>query len=461
MPVRRRVGDDADVVVVGGGPAGAATAAWCARYGLDVVVLDKATFPRDKVCGDGLTPRAVAELQRLEVDTTGWHRVTGLRLVSGDHEVEVPWPQVSTSADHGLVRPRTGLDDALLAHARTAGARVHEGWAARRLVQDAAGRTVGVAAQQVAGAASTAGDRPGTSSTPGPGAVRGGRQAGGATRTWRAPVVVEATGVAARLAVAAGRERASDRPLGVAVRGYLATARHDDRWMESHLELWSGEPGRSQRLPGYGWVFPAGDGTANVGLGTVHSSPARQSAAGVDHRRALEAWTTTLADRWGSAGPGAGAPVLSRLHGTRAAALPMAFNRTPLYADGLLLVGDAGGMVSPFNGEGIAYALMAGRIAAHSIATARRSPADGARERELGRYAEAVRAELGGYFSLGRVFVRLIENPAVMHWCTRYGVRHEALLRAVVRLLADAYEPRGGDLVDRTIATLARLAPRA
>jgi len=442
--MRRQTGDDADVIVVGGGPAGAATAAWCARYGLDVVVLDRARFPRDKTCGDGLTPRAVGELQRLGVGTDGWHRVDGLRLVTTDREVEVPWPLVSTSADHGLVRPRAVLDDSLLSHARAQGARVHEGWAARGLLRDGSGQVVGVTAQRArepgADRRRAVGDGP-----------RGERTADAETRTWRAPVVVEATGVSARLAVAAGRERAADRPLGVAVRGYLPTDRHDDRWMESHLELWAGEPGRSERLPGYGWIFPAGDGTANVGLGTVHSSPARQSAASVDHRRTLAAWGGTLAPRWGSA----------PMAGTRAAALPMAFNRAPLYADGLLLVGDAGGMVSPFNGEGIAYALMAGRVAAHTIATARRGRTAEARERELARYGDAMRADLGGYLTLGRVFVRLIENPAVMRWCTRHGLRNRALLRAVVKLLADAYEPRGGDLVDRAIAVLARSVPRA
>jgi len=424
------VHDDADVVVVGGGPAGAATAAWCARFGLDAVVLDRARFPRDKVCGDGLTPRAVGELQRLGVDTTGWHRVQGLRLVTSLREVEVPWPLVSTSADHGLVRPRTGLDAAVLDTARAAGARVHQGWSARSLLRDAAGRATGVEAVEV--------DERGRRTD-----VR---------RAWRAPVVVEATGVAARLAVAAGRDRAADRPLGVAVRGYLPTARHDDGWMESHLELWSGEPGRSRRLPGYGWVFPAGDGTANVGLGTVHSSPARQSASRVDHRGALDAWLPTLAPRWGEPGP---------LHAVRAAALPMAFNRGPSYADGLMLVGDAAGTVSPFNGEGIAYALLAGRVAAHAIARARRRATDAGREEALADHGRLLHAELGGYFALGRVFVTLIEHPAVVRWCTRYGVREAALLRVVVRLLADAYEPRGGDLVDRTLAALARLVPPA
>lgn len=426
-------GLSADVIVVGAGPAGAAAAAWCADAGLSVQVFDKARFPRDKICGDGLTPRAVAELHRLGVDTSGssWHRLKGLRLIADDRQLELPWPEVSTTADHGLVRARFDFDHVLVGHARKYGAQVNEGMKVLGPLHDAAGtRIVGVRVQPV--------DERG--------------RAAGHVQQWRAPVVVVADGVSARMAVAAGRPRLDSRPLGVAVRGYLPIPRHDDQWLESHLELWSGQPHHSTRLPGYGWIFPLGNGLANVGLGTVHSSPQRQSAAGVDFSATLEAWRATLNPVWGD-GEFTDPP--------RSAALPMSLNRTPLYADGLLLVGDCAGMVSPFNGEGIAYALLAGRLAAHAIIRSALRQGATARDELLGQYASSVQQELGGYYALGRVFVRIIENPEIMRLCLRVGIRSEALMRVVVKLLADSYEPRGGQISDRVISALSRAAARS
>lgn len=145
----------------------------------------------------------------------------------------------------------------------------------------------------------------------------------------------------------------------------------------------------------------------------------------------------------------------------RGAALPMGFNRSPLYSRGTFLVGDAAGMVSPFNGEGIAYGLQAGRVAAESIAQARTRVTDDARERTLATYAERMRADLGGYYTLGRLFVRLIEHPAVMRACVRYGLPRPVVMQFVLKLLSDCYEPRGGDWVDRVIAGLTRVVPKA
>ena len=103
----------------------------------------------------------------------------------------------------------------------------------------------------------------------------------------------------------------------------------------------------------------------------------------------------------------------------RGAALPMGFNRTPHYTRGVLLVGDAGGMVNPFNGEGIAYAMESARIAADVVAQALSRPDEAARERALQAYPQVMKDALGGYYTLGRVFVRLIGNPTVMKLATR------------------------------------------
>jgi flavin-dependent dehydrogenase len=137
----------------------------------------------------------------------------------------------------------------------------------------------------------------------------------------------------------------------------------------------------------------------------------------------------------------------------------MGFNRTPHYARGLLLVGDAGGVVNPFNGEGIAYAMETGRLAAEHLAQALARPAGPARERVLSAYRSALRAEYGGYYRLGGVFVKLIGNPAVMRLATKYGLPRPTLMRFVLKLLANLTDPRGGDAADRVITALTRLAP--
>jgi geranylgeranyl reductase family protein len=427
--------DDADVIVVGAGPAGSAAAYWCASAGLTVLLLEKASFPRDKVCGDGLTPRAVKELVAMGVplrESDGWIRNLGLRVIGGGHRLELPWPELSSYPSYGLARSRMNLDHALVDHARAAGAKLLERTQVTGAVLDErTGRVVGVTARPVDDA---------------------GRRAGEAV-TYRAPVVIAADGVSARLGLSLGLEKRMDRPMGVAVRTYFRTPRHDDGWMESHLELWDGAPGRSNLMPGYGWIFALGDGTANVGLGSVASTPGGAAAA-TDYKSLFARWMANAPAEWEFTPDTQVGPV-------QGAALPMGFNRTPLYTRGLMLVGDSGGMVSPFNGEGIAYALQAGRVAADAVVQADARGTADAKERALATYARTMRDDLGGFYTLGRYFVRIIEHPQVMRLCTRYGLPRPLVMRFTLKLLSDCYEPHGGDLVDRVIAGLTRVVPAA
>lgn len=416
---------DADVIVVGAGPAGASTAHYLALTGLDVLVLEKATFPRDKICGDGLTPRAVAELIRMGVDTTGWARNYGLRTYGGGHCVEVPWPELQSMPNYGLAASRVVLDEALIRHAQRSGAHLKEGVTVTGAIRHPrTDRIVGVTAR-----------------------TSGSKQA----REYRAQYVVDAGGVSARLATSVGREKKFNRPMGVAHRVYFESPRAADLMMESHLELWEGEPGKSDLMPGYGWIFAVGDGLVNVGLGSL-SSTAKPS--GLDYRKMFENWMRNVPAEWGFT------PENQRGK-LRGAALPMAFNRTPHYADGLLLVGDAGGMVSPFNGEGIAYALQAGRLAADALSQALSRPTRTAQEAALTLYPKAMSEELGGYYSLGRIFAALIERPEIMHLCVKYGLPRPALMRLVMKLLSDCYDRSDGDWMDRLISSAAKAVPRA
>ena len=210
--------------------------------------------------------------------------------------------------------------------------------------------------------------------------------------------------------------------MGVAVRSYYTSPRHDMAWLESWLELWDGRPGDSNLLPGYGWIFPLGDGTVNAGLGMLNTSAV---FAKTDYRQLMRRWLDGTPEEWGYR-------EANRLEPIRGAALPMAFDRGPLYADGLLLVGDAAGMVSPFNGEGISYAMEAAEIAARQVADAR-ARGFGSRGAELALrgYQSAMRAEWGGYFRLGTIFVKLIGNPRIMRLCTNHGLPRPGLMRLV------------------------------
>ncbi|MGY4645477.1 menaquinone-9 beta-reductase [Cellulomonas sp. URHB0016] len=425
--------DDADVIVVGAGPAGSAAAFHCASAGLDVLLLEKASFPRDKICGDGLTPRAVAELVRMGVpirEQDGWIRNTGLRVLGGGHRLELPWPELSSYPSYGLAKSRMSFDHTLASHARSAGAKLLERTNVTGPLRDErSGRVVGVSARPVDDDGRRAGDEV----------------------VYRAPVVIAADGVSARFATGMGLEKRMDRPMGVAVRTYFRTPRHEDPWMESHLELWDGEPGRSNLMPGYGWIFSLGDGTANVGLGSVSSTAA---ATKVDYKALFAAWMRNAPAEWEFTEDNQLAPV-------RGAALPMGFNRGPLYGNGLMLAGDSAGMISPFNGEGIAYGLQAGRIAADAISQGLARGTAAGRERAFATYQRRMKDDLGGYYTLGRQFVRIIEHPQVMRLLTRYGLPRPLLMQFVLKLLSDCYEPKGGDVIDRVIAGLARIAPDA
>jgi geranylgeranyl reductase family protein len=421
----------ADVIVVGAGPAGAATAYHLAQAGVDVLLLEKAAFPRDKVCGDGLTPRAVKQLVGMgfDLDAPGWQKNKGLRIIGAGHRLELPWPELTSFPPYGAARARSDLDELLARHAQKAGARLHERTQVTGPVLDSSGRVVGVTARPL---------------------DEDGRRAGDEV-TYRAPLVVACDGVSARLALALGLARREDRPMAVAVRAYYETPRHDDEWMESWLELWDGEPGRSNLLPGYGWIFGVGDGTANVGLGILNTSKAFQS---VDYKQILRSWLANTPGEWGFTEE-------NRVGTIGSAALPMGFNRKPHYTRGVLLVGDAGGMVNPFNGEGIDYALESGHLAADIVVQALARPEGPARERVLEGYATALESAYGGYFTLGRVFAKMIGNPTFMKQATKYGLPRTTLMKFTLKLMANLTEPRGGDVSDRVINALARVAPAA
>ncbi|WP_346623918.1 geranylgeranyl reductase family protein [Blastococcus montanus] len=412
----------ADVVVVGAGPAGSSAAWHLASGGVDVAVLEKAEFPREKVCGDGLTPRGVQALRDMGVDTSapGWVRRRGLRVHGGGRVAEVDWPRLDSWPDHGLVRTRRELDALLAAHAQRSGARLVTGTTVTGPLLDDAGRVVG---------------------------VHGDAGEDRAPVTWRAPLVVSAEGLSGRLAKSLGLLRRTDRPLGVALRRYARSRRSDDTYLDIAFDLTADGPTRDS-LPGYGWIFGMGDGTANVGYGLLDT----RRGTGADRRAILRRWLDTF-----PAADGLGED--DAVGALRGAGLPMALSRGPAYTRGLLLAGDAAGTVNPCNGEGISSAIESGRMAAEAATAALALPEGAAREAALHRYPARLRAELGRHHRLGLGFLALLARPAVVRLLAARGLRRPAQADAALRLMGNLTDGRDGDAVDRALAVLLRLTP--
>ncbi|WP_104086418.1 geranylgeranyl reductase family protein [Arthrobacter sp. GMC3] len=420
------------VLIVGAGPAGSTAAYHLATAGVEVTVLEKTRFPREKVCGDGLTPRAVREMQLMGLPhdpAEGWRRNKGLRLIAGGRTVEVPWPELSNFPNYGLIRTRLGFDEALAVHARAAGATILEGHSVTSALTDDAGKVVGATASVLDEAGRKTGE----------------------TANFYADVVLAADGNSTRTAVSLGHEKRDDRPMGVAYRTYFTSPRHDDDWMEGWLELNApsrgGQPGKT--LPGYGWVFGVGDGTSNVGLGILNSS---KEFGKLDYRQVLRDWTASMPAEWGFTPENQVGPI-------RGAALPMGFNRTPHYSDGLMLLGDAGGMVSPFNGEGISYAMESARFAAEHIIRASGANSKLATDHVLNGYADFVKEQWGSHFTLGRMFASLIGKPAIMKLALRTGMPVPVLMRFIVRMMANLTDAGERGFEDRVIHLLEKLVP--
>ena len=413
--------------MIGAGPAGAAAAALLADAGHDVVLLEKDAFPRDKVCGDGLTPRAVKALQALGLEEEaegrlpGWDRQEGLRMYGGGVVLDMPWPQLAEFPAHSVTATRSLFDHTLAKHAVKRGARLWEQTDALAPV------FLTESQRRVAGVAYRRNDE-------------------GEDGVIRAPVVVVADGGSSRFSVQLGLHRDERRPMGVAVRAYYRSPRSAMGMMEGFLDLHRRDAGgQSELLPGYGWVFPLDDGLVNVGWGLISTSSHFRTT---NYRATLERWVAGLPAEW-EMRPDTmeGRP--------RSAGLPMGHNRRPPVYRGAVLVGDAAGMVNPFNGEGISYAIEAAQFAAEAADAALRTRSDG----PLEGYARAVADAWGGYYTLGRWFLEVMGHPEVMRFCTVYGMPRRRLMDFVFRTMAHLTNRSSRDATDLLLNTLSRVVP--
>ena len=311
-----------DVLVIGGGPAGSAAGFWLARHGHDVTILERRTYPRDKTCGDALTPRAVKELADM-----------GL----ADELAAIP-PDRGPASDHAPARHAA----ALAGPSRVPATRV-------RGSDDASSTSSSPAPPRHAGATLLDGHEA-VSPIVDRGFVRGAwvqEPGDGPLREMRARYVVVADGANSRFGRSLGTFRSPTWPHGAAIRSYWESPRHADPWIESVLDVndRAGNP-----IPGYGWVFPVGDGTANIGVGVLSTFRDFKS---VNTAQLLDTYAESLRERWGIDPARPTEPATS-------GRIPMGGSVGPKSGPTYLVVGDAAGSVNPFNGEGIDYAYETG-----------------------------------------------------------------------------------------------------
>ena len=394
-----------DLLVVGAGPAGAAAAAHAARGGRDVVLLDAAVFPRDKTCGDGLTPRAHSAMHQLGMGDflADRPRIRGLELNGWGARQNVPWP-ASPFGPVGSAVARTELDDAIRRFAVERGATMVQGTKAVG-VQVTGGRVESVTV------------------------VRGAERAQIAVDS-----VIVADGVRSGLGKSLGRQWHRDTAYGVAARSYVASDRSDAEWMGSHLELRGPD---DELLPGYGWVFPLGGGLVNVGVGALATAKRPASMA---LRPVLEHYAAMVGDEWELTGPP------QRI---ASALLPMGGAVSNVAGANWMLIGDAAACVNPLNGEGIDYALETAEAAVAML---------GDEKDFTSAWPAHLRREYGTVFAAARRAAGLLTLPQTVPLLGRPGIRSAALMSTVVRVMGNLLTPEDTDLIARAWRTAGRSA---
>jgi geranylgeranyl reductase family protein len=405
------------VLVVGGGPAGSSAAFWLARAGHEVTLVEKKEYPRDKTCGDALTPRAITQLQSMGYDfeVSEFHKITGLRSYAGDDlMLEMPWPDHSRFPNWGGVIRRRDLDAQVARLAESQGVSIREKTTATPVIE--AGTLTSVSLANSAG-----------------------------EEVLRPDVTIIADGSMNRFGRELGTARRRDYPMGMAARGYYSSPKSDDPFLESQLDL---RDSTGATMPGYGWVFPLGDGTVNVGVGLL-STFRRWKHVNTTHM--MNDYVATAPQHWELSEQ-------ARLTKPVGGKLTMAFSKGPLVGSNWITIGDAAGAINPWNGEGISYAYETGRLAAEYVGEAVGSGEKGV----LRRYPQRLQDEYGLYYKMARIFVKLIGYPSVMRTVAHTGLQSRPLMEWTLKVMAnllDEDEKAVGERAYDMLAAIVRTVP--
>jgi geranylgeranyl reductase family protein len=388
-----------DAVIVGAGPSGSSCALWLAQAGWDVALIEKKEFPRVKTCGDGLTPRSVHQLAQMGLEgavAAHGHRYHGLRAFGFGASLEMNWPEHPVFPNYGYTITRFDLDGLVARRAEELGATL-------------------LTSTEVVGLLEASDAEPGALSGAAGVVVR---DKSGATAEVRARYVVAADGQNSRVGRELGTRRQREWPMGMALRGYYRSERHDEPWIDSHLDIRDPE---GKVVPGYGWIFPLGDGRVNVGVGLLSTAGAWK---GVNTTKLQEYFVAQVADEWGlSEATSLGAPTGGRL--------PMGLSIGPRVGPNTLVTGDATGTINPFNGEGIAYGYETGRLAAAAVGAALASGTP------LARYEDSLESAYGDYYKVARAFVKVISDPRILSACVGVGLRVPPVMRELLKIMAN------------------------
>jgi geranylgeranyl reductase family protein len=385
-----------DAVVVGAGPGGSATAHFLSRRGLDVLLLDRSEFPRDKTCGDGLTPRALRVLDEMGILAD----VAAHGCAVDAYEVVAPNGHVTSATiagDHrALVVPRLSLDDIVLGRALASGARFEGQVSVNRVEPTASGARI----------------------------------QGEDGRSFEGRAVVIATGAATAVLKRSGILSHQPRAM-LAARAYFEDLPHE---VAPAFQLrFDDAP-----LPGYGWVFPVGKFAANVGVGFL---PRRRSGTA---NQAFERFVAGRAMR----------PLLAGGHQVgplRGYPIRVDFLSAPTFAERTVLVGEAAGLVNPLTGEGIDYALESGRIAAHFLAE--RLALDDLSRVALAEYHRLLHARFDRIFRFSEWIRDWYCHPPLLNVLVPLANTRPELRQLLANIVLGEREPRGY----RPLSMLARL----
>ena len=372
--------NDFDIIVIGGGPAGAATAIQAARGGASVAIFEKAPIGRDKVCGDGLTPRAIGALQALNIDLEGIHKITGLRMIAGKTRRELKWPSGGSFPPFGAVWTRKELDSHLLETASQSGAKIF--YETEALPEYVDNKVIGVT---------------------------------NGSEKWTADLVVAASGAPGKVARMLGAERKTDEPYGLAIRTYVESPRHADEYLEASLAM---RDANGTPIPGYGWMFPTGNGTVNLGVGALSTMKGFRK---LNLNTLCDIYRDSIADEW-EVGP--------YLEKPRAWRLPMTSQKR--HGNGWVAVGDAAGLINPMNGEGIYYSLESGMLISDLYLKDPQTAPD--------RYDRIIGERFDGFLRTGRRFSFLIGHPLILRSGLKVAVSNEFMANMTLQVM--------GNLVD-------------